>query len=178
MGNITLSLIYTLHRYTRSRILGLHWPYLGNGFITVSLALQITLEVFFAPSDSFLAFILRLPVPKTGLNSIPLLPSSYPGSSKLDPSLPTATATLLDSVASSDCLFISPRHGPRRKRSLCCQGGVFTGPLPSNGHAIVHVPFAGMFLPSRCLAVGIHVTVYMSTVSIFKIECGNFLMMA
>jgi hypothetical protein len=46
---------------------------------SVSLLLQITYEVFLAQSNSFLTIILQLPIPKTQLNSISLLPSSYPG---------------------------------------------------------------------------------------------------
>jgi hypothetical protein len=30
------------------------------------------------------------------------------------------------------CPFVTPRHGPHRKHSLCCYGGVFTGTFPSN----------------------------------------------
>jgi hypothetical protein len=52
---------------------------LATDFITVSLSLRITHEVFFSQTNSFLAIILQLPVPKTRLNSIPLLSSSYPG---------------------------------------------------------------------------------------------------
>jgi hypothetical protein len=61
-----------------SRVLSLHLSYPGNGFITVQLWLQITHEAFFSQPDSFLSIILQLPVPKTRLNSIPLLQSSYP----------------------------------------------------------------------------------------------------
>jgi hypothetical protein len=47
--------------------------------LSVSLSLQIAHGVFFSQPNSSLALILRLPIPKTGLHSIPLLPSSYPG---------------------------------------------------------------------------------------------------
>jgi hypothetical protein len=43
---------------------------LATDFITVSLSLQITHEVFFAPPSSFLGFILQLPIPKTRLDPI------------------------------------------------------------------------------------------------------------
>jgi hypothetical protein len=81
IGKRELSLFphFTVHRYTRTRILILHYPYPGNGFITVSLLLQITHEASFAQPNSFLAIILQLSIPKTLLNSIHLLPSSYPG---------------------------------------------------------------------------------------------------
>jgi hypothetical protein len=42
------------------------------------VSLQITHGVL-SLSNSFLAVFLQLPTPKTRLNSIPLLPSSYPG---------------------------------------------------------------------------------------------------
>jgi hypothetical protein len=53
--------------------------------LTVSLSLQITREVFFAPLNSFLASILQLP---TQFNSsAPKLTSQQAGVSKLDSSL-------------------------------------------------------------------------------------------
>jgi hypothetical protein len=76
------SIHFTVHRYTRTRILSLHKSYPGNVFITVPLSLQITHEVLFSQPNSFLA-ILPLPIPKTRLNSIPLFQSSYPGSTLL-----------------------------------------------------------------------------------------------
>jgi hypothetical protein len=39
---------FTVHSYTRTRILSLHKSYPGNGFITVSLSLQIKREDFFS----------------------------------------------------------------------------------------------------------------------------------
>jgi hypothetical protein len=48
-------------------------PLSEEGFLTVSLSLQITQEVFFSQSNFFLAIILQLPIPETRLNSIPLL---------------------------------------------------------------------------------------------------------
>jgi hypothetical protein len=70
---------FTVPRYTHTRILSLHQSCPGNGSITVSLSLQITYEAFFSQPNFFFAIILLLPIPKTRLNSIPLLPSSYPG---------------------------------------------------------------------------------------------------
>jgi hypothetical protein len=65
---------------------------LATDFITVSLWLQITHEVFFSQPNYLLAIILQLPIPKTRRNSIPLPPSSYLGKlapPKLDSSLST-----------------------------------------------------------------------------------------
>jgi hypothetical protein len=116
---ISVNTHFAVHRSTRTRILSLHQSSPGNGFIVVSLSLQITREVFFAPSSSFLALILWLPIPKTRLNSIPLLPSSYPG--RLAPRNSTLHFRLLFSTRSRLlCLFITPRHGPHRKHSLYC----------------------------------------------------------
>jgi hypothetical protein len=70
---------FRVHRYTRTRVLCLHKSYPGNGFIIVSLSLKITREPFFSQPNFFLAIILQLPIPRTRLNSVPLLPSSYPG---------------------------------------------------------------------------------------------------
>jgi hypothetical protein len=45
----------TIHRCTRTRILSLHYSYPCNGFITVSLSLQLTHDVFLVQSNFFLA---------------------------------------------------------------------------------------------------------------------------
>jgi hypothetical protein len=78
-----LSLMYTLYssplhtHYVSQSSPVVSWQRIYSR--TVSLSLQITHEVFFSPPNSFLDIILQLPIPKTRLNSIPLLPSSYPG---------------------------------------------------------------------------------------------------
>jgi hypothetical protein len=46
---------FSVHRYTRTRVLSLHLSYPGNGFITISLSLPITHEVYLPPSNFFLA---------------------------------------------------------------------------------------------------------------------------
>jgi hypothetical protein len=76
---------------------------LANEFITVSLSLQITREVFFAPPNSFL--VVYSQSPSTVISRI--RPNS----------LPTA---VLYSYYSSDllCPFITPRHGPHGKHRL------------------------------------------------------------
>jgi hypothetical protein len=77
----------TVHRHTCTSVLGLHWPYPDNGFITVLLSLQITHEVFFEPPNSFLAIIVQLPLPKDSSqfnSSAPKLISWHAGISKLD----------------------------------------------------------------------------------------------
>jgi hypothetical protein len=62
--------------------------------------------------------------------------------------------------------FIATLHGPRRKHSLYCLGGVFTGPLPINERpSVKRVRFAGMCLPGRFLVMGIHVTMFTVTIN-------------
>jgi hypothetical protein len=69
------------------------------------------------------------------------------------------TSTALYSVASSDCPFIIPGTDHKENTVFYCQEGLFTDPLPSNGCPIVWCKcVAGMCLPTRCLAMGIHVT--------------------
>jgi hypothetical protein len=60
---------------------------------------------------------LQLPILKTRLNSIPLLSSSYPG--RLASRNPTLLSRLL-ARSCLLCLFITPRHEPHRKDTLCC----------------------------------------------------------
>jgi hypothetical protein len=133
---------FTVHLYTRTTVLSLHKSYPGNGFITVSLSLQITHEVLFAPLNPFLSIILQLPIPKIRLNSIPLLPSSY---------LARLASRNSTQFLSTELFFISTSHGPRRKQTLYCFEGLFSTPLHSNGsYSIVACVFvaAEMCLPS------------------------------
>jgi hypothetical protein len=99
----------------------------------------------------FLAIILQLPIPKTRLSSIPVLPSSYP--SKLASRSSSFTSRLL--FCPAEHFFITTLHGPRRKQpvflkmrvywsvtqqwtSFCCtrtlRGNMFTESLRSNGY--------------------------------------------
>jgi hypothetical protein len=113
-GNYTsITDLHGVQRYTRTRILSLHQPNPSNGFITASLSHQITHEVFFTPPNSFLAIILQLPIPKTRLNSIPLLPSSY---------LSRLTSPNSTHFFSAELFLINNLHGPPRKHSLSIFG--------------------------------------------------------
>jgi hypothetical protein len=58
-------------------------------------------------------------------NSIPLLPSSYPGR------LASRNSTPFFSI---ELFFITTLNGPRRKQPLYCWKGIFTEPLHSNGN--------------------------------------------
>jgi hypothetical protein len=118
-GNTAISLMYTLYNlplHTHTRILSLHKSYPGNGFIIVSLTLQITYEVFFSQPNSFLAIILQLSTPKTRLSSMSLLPSTYPGR------LTSRNSTLHSRLVlyTAEHLFITSLHGPHRKHGLYC----------------------------------------------------------
>jgi hypothetical protein len=79
--NTALSLIDSL-QFTATHVLGFSVftsHILATELTTVSLSLHITHEVLLSQPNSFPAIILRLSFPKTRLNSITLLPSSYPG---------------------------------------------------------------------------------------------------
>jgi hypothetical protein len=88
---------------------------LPTDFNIVPLSLQITHEVSFSQPNSFFAIILQLPIPNTRLNSIPLLPSSYPG--RLASRNPT-----LHCITLTELFFITTLHGPCRKRGLSIVG--------------------------------------------------------
>jgi hypothetical protein len=97
-GNTALLLFYTLsvHRCTRVMILSPHYSYHGNGFITLSLWLQLTHEVLLAQSNSFLGISSQSPwaaISRSRPNSIPSRVLHF-------------TSTLLYSVASSDCALL------------------------------------------------------------------------
>jgi hypothetical protein len=94
------------------------------------------------------------------LFSTPTLISWQVGVSKLNPSLPTLLLLSLLRRILWHSYFITPRHGPQRKQPLLLMRRVYC-PLPSNEHPSVScVHFTGKCLPNRCLAVGIHVTIY------------------
>jgi hypothetical protein len=99
---------------------------LATDFITVSLTLQITYKVLFAPSNSFIAIILQLPISKTRLYSIQL---------KL--------------------FFITTFHGPRRKHNLSISGNACLQRRCMTAE-VTCVLAAGMCLQSRCLAMNVY----------------------
>jgi hypothetical protein len=87
---------------------------------TVSLSLQITHEVFFSPPNSFITIILQVPIQKTPLNSIPLLPRSYiPAGWRLE----TPFCSIL--LYAAEHFFITTLHGPRRKQPLLLTTSVY-----------------------------------------------------
>jgi hypothetical protein len=101
----------TVHRCIRTRVFSRHYSYRGHGFLTVSLSLQITDEVFLSQPNSFLATILQLPIPKRRLSSNSLLANLHPGR------LASRNSTLF---CAAEHYFIPTLYGSRRKHSLCC----------------------------------------------------------
>jgi hypothetical protein len=132
-GNSALSLIYIHYSSLLQYAVGFSVftsCILETDFMTVSLLLQITHEVFFSQPNSFLAIILQLPAEFN--SSVLKLLSRQAGVSKL---------------GSVELFFITTLHGPRRKQPLDCWKGVFTAPLYNNGsYSIVACVFiaAGM----------------------------------
>jgi hypothetical protein len=114
---------FTGHRWARTRVVSLRQACPGNRCITVWVSLQIPHKVFLAPLDSFPAIILQLPVPKTRLSSIPLLPSSYP-------------ARLASRNSTRQNWTLPCNHFSRttqKTQPLYFWEGSFTVPLHSNG---------------------------------------------
>jgi hypothetical protein len=160
---IALSLFYTLsvHRRTRTRILNFHLSYPANRFITVSL--QRTHDVFLAKSNSFLAISEDSTQFSSDYSSVLLqrlnTQFQFPNLSrsfKLAPLYNRGTDLQKTRVTCQN-----EWRGPHRKhRFLYGFECIFTAPLPFNiipNFACTCV--AGMPLPNRCLAMGIHVTI-------------------
>jgi hypothetical protein len=130
---------FTIHRYTHTRNLSLHYSYPGNGFITVSLSLQITHENLFPPPNSFFHYSYNLP---TQFNSsAPKLIPRQAAFSNFD-------STRL--LPNSELILIITLHGPRGKhRPLLSHivSGVFIDSLRSNRRPI----FARRWLERQCV---------------------------
>jgi hypothetical protein len=135
-GNTAHSLIYTLYssplhtHYGSQPSLVVSWQRTYN-----SLSLQITHGVFFSQPNSFLTIILKLPIPKTRLNSIP---RSHSGRLASRNSTLPSTRLLF---YTAEYFLITTLHGPSRKHSL-----TFTDPLPSNRR-----PTVTRWLPRECV---------------------------
>jgi hypothetical protein len=66
----------------------------------------------------------------------------------------------IDDSSEQDTSDNAAPGNPRQNTVFSCQECLFTGPLPSNGCPIVTFTcVAGICFPTRCLAMGIHVTV-------------------
>jgi hypothetical protein len=144
---------FTVHRCTRS----LHQSYPGNGVRTVSLSLQITHGVFFSQPNSFVIIVLQLPIPKTRLNSIPSL---YPGrlasrNSTLQSRLLFCTRSRILTVS-----FYNPSaRTPRKTACIVDEACLPRRCLAINVLLSRSLTCAGVCSPSRCVAMGIHVTI-------------------
>jgi hypothetical protein len=68
------------------------------------------------------------------------------------------------------CPLIIPGHGPHGKHRFLPLKCVFFGPLPSNICPIVESVTSGMCSPSRCLAMGICVTIQICRI-VWKEDC-------
>jgi hypothetical protein len=114
----------------------------------------------------FPSLILQLPIPKTRINSIPLLPSSYPGRlaswnltlhSRLN-----YTCSLLDYfVPSSECVLFLPLGTDHTEntafivKEVCLMISYLTLDV-----LMLHAYASWKcVLPSRCLVMGIHITI-------------------
>jgi hypothetical protein len=105
--------------------------------------------------SSFFPLFCKLPIPKTRLNSIPLLPSLCPGRLAS-----RNTTPLYSTPARFGTLPYKPfARTTQETQPLYCWEGMFTATLHSNGsYLIVACLFvaAGICLPSRCLAMNVH----------------------
>jgi hypothetical protein len=104
----------------------------------------------FHSQNSFLAIILQLPIPKTQLGSVPLLPNSH---------LDRLASRNSVSVLNWTLLYNHFARIAQKTQPLCSCEGVLTAPLHSSGsYSIVACVLvaAGMCLPSRCLAMNVY----------------------
>jgi hypothetical protein len=148
---------FTVHRYTRARILSLHLSYPGNGIIIVSLSLRNTHGIFFSQPNFFLCNYSEIANSEDSTqfnSSAPKLISWQVGVSKLNSSrhyycslLPNTfynhfarTTQKTTSVVMIACFLI---------RCLAVDDPLLRSLAP-----------AGMCLPSRCQAMGIRVTIW------------------
>jgi hypothetical protein len=105
-----LSLIYTLYSSPLHTTLGSQSSLVVSRqriYNSLTATSNLTWRLLFT-AYFLLAIILQLPIPKTWLNSIPLLPSSYPGR------LASRNST---QFFSTELFFIIALHGPRRKHT-------------------------------------------------------------
>jgi hypothetical protein len=146
---------FTVHG--RTRVLSLP----ASGFITISLSLQITHGVFFSQSNSSLAIILQLPILKTLHNSIPLLPSSYPGRlASRNLTFHFLTTTLLHFPCCRTILYNHFAQTPQKTLSSTVKEAyLLIHCLAMDVLFLCRLARAGMCFPSGCLAIYIHVTV-------------------
>jgi hypothetical protein len=132
---------------------------LATDFITVSLSLQITHEVFFAPPNSFLAISSQSPstsISRTRPSSWQLTQMNL-SSAELSQRLTTTNSNDLL------CPFITSQHGPRSKYSLSIveKTCLLIRCLAMDVLLLCAYASAGMCLPNRSLAMGLYVTIHL-----------------
>jgi hypothetical protein len=120
---------FPVHRYTRTRILSLHYSYPASGVTTVSLLLQIRHEVVFPSLIPLLPLFCNCQFRK--LDSIQFRANILAGW-RLETRLFTPDYTFILGRVLWLCPFITPRQGPRRKHGLYCWRGAFKALLHSN----------------------------------------------
>jgi hypothetical protein len=147
---------FTVHRYTRTRILSslvVSWQWIYNSLL---LSLEITHEVFFEQSNSCL--VVSSQSPSTAISGTP--PNSRQQLTQMNPSS-TELSQLL-TTNSHDLSFsrYNPRHGPAENTasSLLRRLYLLIRCLAMDVLLLRAFSSAGMCLPSRCLTMGIHVT--------------------
>jgi hypothetical protein len=140
---------FAVHRYTRTRVLSLQWSHAGNGFITVSLSLQITHEVFFAPYNSFLAI------------------SSQSPSTAISKTRPNSWQLTLLQLKSLNCWqqltllnwTLLYNHFAENTAYIVKEACLLFRCLAMDVLLLPALAPAGMCLPSRCLAAGLYVII-------------------
>jgi hypothetical protein len=146
---IALPLIYPLHKS------------LGHAvrFLATDLSQELSLQITTKSSCHFL----QLPIPKIRPSSLPTtVLYSYNCQLRNSPDLqPLCTDPMENSLYCWRNRFTAPLLSSGHFIVVTSLSGkVCTGPLPSNGLRIVACTcVAGMRLPSRCLAMGIHITI-------------------
>jgi hypothetical protein len=110
---------YTAHHYSCTRFLRFHYSYPGNGFITVSLSLQITYEIFLSESNSFSCHFFSIILDYHHQNSTHFL------------------TTTNCSHGTSRYIALGRTHGKHHLLLSHIVLGMFTDLLPSSRHPIV-----------------------------------------
>jgi hypothetical protein len=106
---------FTVHRHAHTRVLSLHQSYPGNGFIIVSLSLQITHRAFFSET-----FSCHYSATANSEDSIKFLCSQAHIPAGWCPK-----TRLLTSFYASEHFFITTLQGTSRKQSLLLRRRVY-----------------------------------------------------
>jgi hypothetical protein len=159
------STYFTVHTQSNSQF-SLARP--GNGFITVSLSLQITHGIFFS-QPNFFAIILKLPIPKTRPSSIP---RSYPGRLAFRN---LTLHSLLDYCSALGCRTLSHFCTDHEENtiSIVKETCWLVRCLAVDVLLLRAYNCEGTCLPSRCLAIGLYVTIYIPLTFLLTHDFGQ-----